>query len=133
MKFNKIQVRATLLGEFIEKILEKTKEGYVFDKYQPYRLGCEYLTDMHLAGSEGDKTVKLSEELEVAINDDTSSTGDSTELEGHILPDWEKLDKLVADSNKDAIEDYCKPFGIDLSKRKSPANMLKDFKKHVGA
>jgi len=59
-------------------------------------------------------------------------------LEGEILPDgWvdtpakfdqeEEEPKKIDEMTKKELESYAKAFGIDLDRRKSKANMLKDF------
>lgn len=128
-----VQVRAFLLGEFVQKILDKQSEGYVFDKESPYRIGRQYITDLTL-GSELNSTQETPE--------GEKESGDSSKVTPEIapeiapdtvIPDWDKLDNLVKADDKDGLEDYCKAFGIDLNKRKSSANMLKEFKVFVGA
>ncbi len=119
-----IQVRKFILGEFIKAIKEAELEGYIFNEYEVWRLGGEYLVNMSLPAVFQAEAVKVSEVVEK-----TTVEGDS----GTDVPDWEKLDAFVKAEDKDGMEAYCKGFGIDLNKRKSPANMYKEFKKHVGA
>lgn len=108
-----------------------TLEGGVFpqpfgERYaaQLYKAGATEVTDTNKPseGVEDDKSPKSE-----AGSEETNKVSDTT------VPDWELLDKLVLKGDKDAIEAYCKPFGIDLNKRKSPANMLTEFKEFVGA
>lgn len=49
--------------------------------------------------------------------------------------DWDHVDELYDDSDKnsskDRLEEYALQFNIELSKRKSFANMVKDFRKEL--
>lgn len=129
MKPIHVQIRSPLIGDFILKILEQVKDGYVFSEHEVYRLGREYIADLRQPVEEVVKEVVFqakpseaaTEEVEGELHDDT------------VIPDWALLDKLVLAGDKNAIEAYCKPFGINLKKTQSPANMLKSFKEHVGA
>lgn len=139
MKPLHVQIRSPLIGDFILKIIEKTKEGYVFSEHEVYRLGREYIADLRQPVEEVEKEVVV----EAVFQTTSEITTEKTDSEVHtaegdihpdtVIPDWELLEKLVRAGDKNAIEAYCKPFGINLKKTQSPANMLKSFKEHVGA
>lgn len=133
MKPIHVQIRSPLIGDFILKIIEKTKEGYVFSEHEVYRLGREYIADLRQPVEEPVKEV-VAEVVFQATPEITIEDTDSEAIHPEtVIPDWELLEKLVRAGDKNAIEAYCKPFGINLKKTQSPANMLKSFKEHVGA
>lgn len=136
-KLKHIQIRSFILGEFIASILNTVQDGYTYSEYETYRLGREYIADLRLpevtATFEIEPVKKIVEPVEpvkkivepVEPYVEGSSPTD--------IPDWEKLDTFVSLSDKDGMEAYCRGFGIDLNKRKSPQNMLIEFKVFIGA
>lgn len=130
MKPIHVQIRSPLIGDFILKILDKTSEGYVFSEHEVYRLGREYIADLRQPVEEVVKEVVFQAKPSEAA---TESEPEEKLHDDTVIPDWALLDKMVLAGDKNAIEAYCKPFGINLKKTQSPANMLKSFKDHVGA
>lgn len=127
MKPIHVQIRSPLIGDFILKIIDKTKEGYVFSEHEVYRLGREYIADLRQPEEEKE-VVFESKPSESTLQEPVTEALPET-----VIPDWELLDKLVLAGDKNAIEEYCKAFGVNLKKTQSPANMLKSFKEYVGA
>lgn len=126
-----VQVRSHLLGEFVTKVIEASHKGYHFSPHEVYRLGREYIADLRLVPKETfyQPSVQTLEKVaqDVAV-EEAAKTHAAT-----VVPDWALLNRMVRDGDKDGLESYCKPFGINLKKTKSVVNMLKDFKTHVGA
>lgn len=123
-KLKHIQIRSFILGEFIESILNTVQDGYTYSEYETYRLGREYIADLRLPEVTATFETEPVEKMVEPRVEGSSPTD---------IPDWKKLDTFVSLSDKNGMEAYCRGFGIDLNKRKSPQNMLIEFKVFIGA
>jgi hypothetical protein len=148
-----VKVQEYVLGDFIGKILSEFEKGYAYDATKTLKIGGLYYTVMELSGDSNlvVQTVKASEigtgssaedDLleEDVVDGDTLEEGSESdkaatvELAGKTeVPDWSKLGEYVLSGDKDAIEAEGLRFGVDLSRRKTASNMVKDLRDHVGA
>lgn len=127
---NRAVIQVNGFRNFIIELGKALKEGFTLTDcvvHMPF--GFRFCVEVYKAGEEP----SAQEIVEDVIDDDTESIAVEDEITETTVPDWEALDAMVLAGNKDAIEAYCEPFGIDLNKRKSPANMLLEFKEFVGA
>lgn len=153
-KADEIRIVSYNLSEYTEKIVNLTNDGYVVEGY-PYKVGlCYYCTFIlpeaveekvqkeeqekeadkadrvvvnNALGAEEDVTTTIAEEAEQVANESAKKVMSEEEAKA-FSPDWKLLDRLVEEGNKEEIEKVGKKFGIELDKRKSPKNMLKQFK-----
>ena len=119
--------------------MKKLAEALATGKYTmtggkfPQPFGMSFRASLPLVGEANEK--EISEKATEVPTQPVPTAEDTSETihDDKVVPDWDKLNALVKAGDKDGIEDYCKPFGVDLNKRLSPKNMLKEFKDFVGA
>ena len=61
--------------------------------------------------------------------EDSKGTEETSKVDWNYVESLNEMETKVA---KSLLEEYAKPFGIDLKKNKSLANMVADLKAHVG-
>lgn len=136
-------VSGFILGDFVRDCVEACKEKNLkIVSHEIWRFGREYKANLYPADDPifevtanvpkalQEASVKPEDGIEAITEEEAVATFAPDKATD--IPDWNFLESLVSEEDKDGLIEYAADWGVQLNRRKSPGNLYKDFKKAMG-